>query len=338
MEYQDTIYQMKLIILAAGMAKRFGGLKPLAPIGPGGEAIIDFAAYDCIKAGFDSVIMVVRSEIEGAIRYHVEKCWPRSLPVEFIIQDQAEETAPSGSTNSQQAPKGTAHAVAVAIKAVREGSMDSFGVVNGDDMYGSQAYKLLYQHLADSSPAQRTSHAMVAFELANTVFSEKPLTRATCEVTPDGFLKHLNERKVQQDKQGNFTATLSLEDTTLQESLPPNTYVSVNMWGFRPQILEVLETAIDEFDTYLTSWSLETNQPHEAAKTFKIRLGSSGTPELLLPDIVDVMINPPVNQTVKVIPTTDKCIGITHRQDLKLASLEVDKLVGQGIYPSKLFG
>ena len=161
-----------LVVLAAGMAKRYGGCKPLAPLGLHGEAVIDLIAGDAVSAGFGDIVLVLGPQTGPAIRYHVGRCFPSTVEVAFT---------------EQRVPLGTAHAVLCARKDVGDGA---FAVVNADDVYGSPALALLARQLAAGN-----EHAIVAYRLRDTIVADAPVTRGTCEVGPDGLLVRLVERR-----------------------------------------------------------------------------------------------------------------------------------------------
>ena len=203
---------MQLVVLAAGLGTRFGGLKQLAPVGPHDEAIMDVLLERAARSGFDGVLVVVRSEIEAAVAAHLST-FPPPLSTRVVVQP-----VPTG----RDRPLGTAHAVLSCRAEIR----GPFAVVNADDLYPEEAFVALAAHLATSN-----EHALVAFRLGQTLIGDQPVSRALISIDPD------NDRLVRIE-----------ENTKLQRaSASADTWVSMNMWGFQPSIFEQLEHAVDAF-------------------------------------------------------------------------------------------
>lgn len=199
-----------LVLLAAGRARRYGGLKPLSPVGPNGEAVIDLLASDALAAGFDRIVVVIAPSTGGAIRYHIEQTWPRSIEVAFA---------------TQQEPRGTVDALRAAYEFL--GDNVAIGVANGDDVYGQLALSQLAEHLASGS----NGHGLIAFCLAETLLSPSPVTRGLCEVNAAGYLVTLRERR---NVARHGDGTIHADDGAQPELLDPQAAVSVNLWGFAP--------------------------------------------------------------------------------------------------------
>jgi CTP:molybdopterin cytidylyltransferase MocA len=290
-----------LVVLAAGMAKRYGGCKPLAPLGLHGEAVIDLIAGDAVAAGFGDIVLVLGSQTGPAIRYHVRRCFPSRLDVSFT---------------EQPVPLGTAHAVLCARKHVGDGS---FAVVNADDVYGAPAMALLARELTEGD-----EHAIVSYRLRDTIVADAPVTRGVCEVGPDGHLRRLVERRaVQRRADGDFDIGDGLEPGVL----PGDTPVSMNLWGFHPSIWPVLEAAV--LRTH-PSVSPDGAVPEPSA------LGSEA--EVLLPEVVGDMIAGRTADTdagamVRVLDGPGRCIGVTHADDLPAVRNELALMVAQGLRP-----
>lgn len=276
-----------LVVLAAGMAKRFGGgCKPLAPLGLHGEAVIDLTAGDALRAGFGDVVLIIGPQTGPAIEYHVRRTWPPGVRVSFALQE---------------TPLGTAHAVLCAQQAIGD---RPFGAVNADDVYGEQALGLLAGHL---SGAGRT-HCMVSFPLRDSVTTDEPVTRGTCQVAPDGKLERITERRlVSRQPDGTFRSA----DGRQPEQLDPETPVSMNLWGFLPGIWPVIEKAVS---------SAEAGESEE----------------ILLPEVVGEMVQghaPGGAQEVIVLPAAGRCVGVTHQGDLPAARGEVATMIANGVRP-----
>jgi hypothetical protein len=292
-----------LVVLAAGMARRYGGCKPLAPIGPGGEAVIDLLVSDAVAAGFGRIVLVLHPETGPAIRYHVERCWPTSVDVHFA---------------EQRLPLGTVHAVLAARTALGEGT--SFAVSNADDIYGEKAMGLLVNQLRSGV----REHVLIGYHLSATVATDDPVTRGICEVDQNGYLRALNERRqvTRHDHGRSFTSEDGLEPSKLDGSQP----ASVNLWGFQSAIWEV-------FDSAMKSSGLDEQALLEA-----VAAGADiPKAEVLLPEVVATMVANQDGLPVRVIVTDEKLVGVTHAADLPVVSAELARQVAWGIRPSRLW-
>jgi hypothetical protein len=208
-----------LVILAAGRARRYGGCKPLAPVGPHGEAVIDLVASDALAAGFGTIVLVLGPSTGPAIRYHVEHTWPAQVDVRFALQP---------------APLGTVHAVLSASAFVGEAP---YGVGNADDIYGQAGCALLADHLRSDDP----TNALVGYRLADAVVGTSPVTRGICRVGDDGTLLGVDERRqVTATGDGDFISSDGREPATLA----PDARVSMNLWGFTPAFHRTLQAAM----------------------------------------------------------------------------------------------
>ncbi len=220
MTAEDPDPELALVILAAGRARRYGGCKPLAPVGPRGEAVIDLVASDALAAGFGTVVLVLGPSTGPAIRYHVEHTWPSALDVRFA---------------TQAAPLGTVNAVLCASEHV---AGTPYAVGNADDVYGRPACALLAQHLRSRSE----ENALVGYRLADAVVGFSPVTRGVCTVGDGGRLLGVDERRqVQATTEGTFVSGDGREPATLS----PDSRVSMNLWGFTPAFHGVLQEAMD---------------------------------------------------------------------------------------------
>jgi len=207
------------VILAAGKAKRYGGCKPLAPVGPHGEAVIDLVASDARAAGFGTIVLVLGPSTGPAIRYHVEQTWPEEVDVRFALQP---------------VPLGTVNAVLSAAEHVRD---VPYGVGNADDVYGIGACALLATHLQDDPDA----NALVGFRLSDATIGPSPVTRGICRVSGDGQLLGIDERKqVTPSPDGGFASADGKEPARLSA----DARVSMNLWGFTPAFHKMLEAAM----------------------------------------------------------------------------------------------
>jgi hypothetical protein len=274
-----------LVILAAGRARRYGGCKPLAPVGPQGEAVIDLVASDALAAGFGGIILVLGPSTGPAIRYHVEHTWPEAVDVRFALQP---------------APLGTVHAVLSASEHVGDGP---YGVGNADDIYGRDGCTLLAQHLGK----EPDTNALVGYRLADAVVGQSPVTRGICLVANDGRLLGVDERRqVTATAEGGFASA----DGREPEDLSPDARVSMNLWGFTPAFHRALQAAMD-------------------AAT-----GASEEAEVLLPEVVAQSLG---THTFTVLEAEGRCIGVTHPDDLELVQADLNRQVGRGERPARLW-
>jgi CTP:molybdopterin cytidylyltransferase MocA len=287
-----------LVMLAAGVARRYGGCKPLAPVGLHGEAVIDLNAGDAVRAGFGEIVLILGPATGPAITYHVRRSWPASVTVSL----------------AQQAfPLGTAHAV-LGVEA-RIGPRP-FAVINADDIYGVPALTLLADHLRTTA-----DHALVSYELGGTVVSADPVTRGVCQIDGEGWLRTLVERRqVTRHQDGTITADDGLEP----KELPGATPTSMNLWGFTPAIWPFLHNAVTAVHPDLApDGSLLGVAPLTAA-------------EVLLPEVVGTMVagawaDDTEGRRVRVLPGRGRCIGVTHADDVPVVRMELAEMVGLGL-------
>jgi MobA-like NTP transferase domain len=226
----DVMAGPVLVVLAAGLGRRFGGLKQLGAVGPSGEAVMDYAIHDALVAGFERLVVVVRPDIEAVIRAHLDPRWSESLRVDYAIQ----EVAPAGE------PGGTAPAVLSARPLVGDAP---FAVVNADDLYGSETLRLLHDRLA----AGGVSHLLVGYRLRATVLvGSGPVRRALCRRRGDGTLDRLDEATIVVRPDGAYLATPAGDSAArpATRTVGPDDLVSMNAWGFRPTLWRALDRAV----------------------------------------------------------------------------------------------
>jgi len=292
-----------LVVLAAGMARRYGGCKPLAPIGPGGEAVIDLLVSDAVAVGFGRIVLVLHPESGPSIRYHVERCWPDEVDVAYA---------------EQKLPLGTVHAVLAARGAL--GPDQAFAVSNADDVYGEVAMGLLARQLDDGGD----EHVLIGYQLRSTVATDDPVTRGICQVDDSGHLVALTERRMvtRHDHGRTFTSEDGRGPVDLDGALP----ASVNLWGFQPGIWEV-------FDAAMAGSGLD----EEALLAEVAAGGEVPKAEVLLPEVVADMVAGGKGRPVRVVTTDAKLVGVTHAADLPVVSAELARQVAWGTRPSRLF-
>jgi hypothetical protein len=264
--------------MAAGHGRRFGGLKQLAPVGPAGEAIMDYTARDALEAGFDHVLLVVRDEVGAELLDHIAAFWPKEIQVTLVTQGPI---------------AGTAQAVASTEMFIDA----SFGVVNADDLYGLTAMKALADEIEMLLPDE---HVIVGYQLGQTILTDAPVTRGVCVTTPDGYLDVVKEQTVQRKPTGGLSGRPIQGDMSEPDvDLSGGEIVSMNLWGFSNGIFDDLDRALASFDP--------VTAPHTEGKP----------PEVLLPDVVARLVAAGLAR-VRVVETAGRCIGLTHPDDIPL--------------------
>jgi len=278
-----------LVVMAAGMGSRFGGLKQMEPIGPKGEVLLDFSAYDAKKAGFNKIVFVIKEEIKKDFIELVGKKVEKIIDVEYVMQDTS--NLPEG----RKKPWGTTHAILCCRDAVKE----PFAVINADDYYGANAFTEIHGHL---EKAKGFDFCMVTYDLEKTLSENGTVARGCCEIE-NGYLKNIVER-TKIDSNGRYT-----EDGETWTQLPLDQKVSMNLWGFTPDIFAELQKEYDEF--------------MQNANLLK--------DECLIPTLVDKLIKSG-KATVKAYSNKDKWYGITYREDKEEVQKAIKELCDKGLY------
>lgn len=295
-----------LLILAAGMGSRYGGLKQADEIGPDGETIIDYSIYDAIRAGFGKVVLVVRQNILAEMKSLFDNRWGGKINIEYAIQ---EVNVPVGGIENlprRKKPWGTAHAVMVAKDNIQE----PFAVVNADDFYGADAFRALHNFLVTDVSDNKA--AMVGYILKNTLSDHGHVSRGISEPDANGYLSTITERTNIQKKGETI---IYLDDALEEHDLDENSYVSMNFWGFSPAFFAESETQFREF--------VAVNKDNEKAEFF-------------IPLVVDEMMTSG-KVKVKIIESTDRWMGVTYREDKPVVIEKVQALIDAGAYPESLF-
>jgi NDP-sugar pyrophosphorylase family protein len=295
-----------LLILAAGMGSRFGGLKQVEPVGPNGEAIIDYSIYDAIRAGFGKVVFVIRENFADAFREIFDPKLQGKINVEYVFQEL--DNLPEGFTlpAGREKPWGTAHAILVARNAVHE----PFCALNADDFYGYNAYKAMADFLKSSSDPYE--YSMVGYKLSNTLSDFGSVSRGICEVNENDQLQKIVETVKILKKDNRI---ISLEPDGSETLLSGDESASMNMWGFKPTVFDVLE---EKFSAFLKN---HIDEPKS---------------EMYIPSAVYDMISDGIS-TVKVLKADSPWFGVTYREDKPIVVEKLKKLTEGGAYPGKLF-
>lgn len=298
-----------LVVMAAGMGSRFGGLKQIEPVGKNGEIIMDFSIYDARKAGFKKIICVIKKEIESDFKKIIGDRLSEHVDLEYVYQEI--DDLPEGYTvpEGRNKPWGTGHA----ILACRELIDGPFAVINADDYYGQNAFKLIYDFLVNAEDDEKYRYAMVGYILENTLTDHGHVARGVCTTNENGYLESITERTRIEKRNGLIQYT---EDGSDWITLPGKSIVSMNLWGFTPSIIGELKKA---FPAFLDK-ALKTN-PAKA--------------EFFLPEVVDQLIKSQ-KATVKVLESQDRWYGVTYREDKEIVVEAIAKMREEGIYPDNL--
>jgi hypothetical protein len=280
---------MTLVVMAAGRGSRFGGMKQVAAVGPSGEALLDYAVYDAVRAGFDDVLFVVSEASVDAVEAHVVAGCGRRVKVRYVLQD----------TGGRAKPWGTGHAVLTAC-----GELDGpFGVINADDYYGQESFAILAGELDAGHP----DHVLVAFGLRESLSPNGGVSRGLCQVD-DGFLSSITELH---DVTGAGAGVRCREGL----ALTGDELISTNLWGFRQSFCDVLA---EEFSL------------------FRVDHGGDPEAEFLLGDAVASLPEHGTDR-VRVLPTSERFLGVTYAEDVAAVTAEIGALVEAGRYPASLW-
>ncbi len=298
--------KITLIVLAAGMGSRYGGMKQLDRLGPSGETIMDYSVYDALKAGFNKVVFVIRKSFEQEFRDAIASRVEDKMKVELAFQEL--EDLPAGFTcpPDRKKPWGTGHALWVCRNLVDE----AFAVINADDFYGREAYKTMADYLKSLKPGSSGNYAMCGYQLKNTLSQHGEVSRGICRVDEQGMLVSVDEQlAIAKDQTGRYTSegqAASLQDDNI---------VSMNFWGFTKDMFDHLDEMLKGF----------LNE--------KIREPKS---EFYIPVVVDNLIRDE-KARVKVLSSGARWFGVTYKEDKQEAINKIHLKVGDGIYPDKLW-
>jgi len=300
-----------LVILAAGMGSRYGGLKQMDPVDNEGHKIIDFSIYDAKQAGFEKVVFIIKKEMEKDFRECVGDPISRHMEVEYVFQELTNVpdwfTIPEG----REKPWGTTHAL-YCCKDVIDGP---FMVINADDYYGKSGYKTMYEYLTTHEDDDKYRYAMVGYELGNTLTEKGSVTRGVCVTDEKGFLESIVEQKTLVKTETG--AAYSEDDGVTFKPIDEKTPVSMNMWGFGKSIMGEFKEALDKF--------------------FKEKVAENPMKaECLIPTEVDVLLKAD-KATVEVLTSSDRWFGVTYKEDKPFVVESIKQLKDAGKYPVKLW-
>ncbi len=299
-----------LVIMAAGMGSRYGGLKQLDPVGNHGQLIIDYSIYDARRAGFETVVFVIKPEIEADFKEAIGDRVSKVMDVKYAYQ--LKEDLPEGYTvpAGRTKPWGTAHA-ALSVRKLVDGP---FAIINADDYYGPEAFREIYSYLSNHEDGDVYEYVMVGYLLKNTVTENGTVARGVCEETADHFLTQVTERtKIEKGEPPRYTE----DDGKTWTGLPADTIVSMNMWGFTHSFLDEAQA---RFPAFLDKALAENPEKGE----------------YFLPTVVSQLIDEG-KARVKVLRSEDKWYGVTYREDKPTVTAAIAEKTAAGLYPDRLW-
>jgi NDP-sugar pyrophosphorylase family protein len=297
-----------LVVLAAGIGSRYQGLKQMESVGPHGEAVLDYSVFDALRAGFGKVVFVIRREIEASFRETVGDKYQGRAEVRYVFQEL--DLLPPGffPPGNRSKPWGTGHATFLAEPAVEE----PFAVVNADDFYGADAYRLISDHLQRAGEGLTHDYAMVGYVLRETLSEHGHVARGLCEIDPQGRLLRVVERTRIFKQEGGAS---TVDESGQEHALSGDEIVSMNFWGFTPSVFPSLK---EQFERFL-------RRNREDPKS-----------EFYLPTVVDRLVAEG-RAGVRVLSHRGRWLGITYREDKPRLVRGIQELVRQGVYPEKLW-
>lgn len=301
-----------LVIMAAGMGSRFGGLKQIEPVSGKDEIILDFSLFDAMRAGFDRAVIIIKRENEADFRRLIDHKAGQHMKIEYAYQDINDIPEGFAIPEGRTKPWGTAHAV-LAARHLVDGN---FCVINSDDYYGPEAFKLMYDFLESASDEDLYNYCMVGYQVQNTLTENGHVSRGVCSVDGAGYLADIVERTKIMWHDGRICYTE--DDGATWVEVAEGTTVSMNFWGFTPSILREMEAGLPAF--------LEETLAKNPQKG-----------EYLLPKCVDELIKAGRAQA-KVLTSHDRWYGVTYKEDKESVVASLQALKDKGLYPEELWG
>ena len=289
-----------LLVMAAGMGSRYGGLKQLDAVGPSDETIIDFSVYDAIRAGYNKVVFIIREDFEKQFKEKISNKYQDKIEVEIVYQDLHDLPNSISCPKDRSKPWGTGHAILAARNVISE----PFAAINGDDFYGRESFKIISDHYSSVN----SGFAMAAFQLDKTLSDYGSVSRGICEQNLNQLVTVVETHGIKKSSAGNIECDRDI-------SLLGNELVSMNMWGFMPSVFDHLEKMFNEF--------LDENI-------------SDLKSEFLIPSVVNDLIEKNIEK-VQVLKTKSTWFGVTYIEDKPFVKNQIKELIQTGIYPEKLF-
>lgn len=301
-----------LVIMAAGMGSRFGGLKQIEPVSGKDEIILDFSLYDAIRAGFEKAIIIIKKENEEDFRALIDEKAGRHIEIEYAFQDLNDIPDGFEVPEGRVKPWGTAHAVL----AAREIIDTPFAVINSDDYYGRDAFKLIYDYLLKAADGEKYDYSMVGYLIENTLTENGHVSRGVCKENSEGYLTNIDERTKIMWRGDKIAFTEDDGETWTEVS--KGTTVSMNFWGFTNSMMTEMQERLPSF--------LEETIRENPMKG-----------EFLLPRVCDALIKEG-KAGVKVLKSEDRWYGVTYKEDKESVVEALQRLKDDGIYPQNLWG
>lgn len=301
-----------LVVMAAGMGSRYGGLKQIDPIDKEGHIIIDFSIYDAVKAGFEKVVFIIKRQDEADFKEAIGNRMARQMDVEYVYQEL--DNLPDGyrAPEGRVKPWGTGHAILSCADKVDA----PFAVINADDYYGAHAFRMIYDYLSTHQDDEKYRYTMVGYILENTLTENGHVARGVCETDCAHHLVGIRERThIEKRPEG---AAYTEDDGKTWHTIPAGSTVSMNMWGFTPSILRELRDRFPRF--------LEENLDSNPLKC-----------EYFLPSVVGELLAED-KAVVEVMKSEDRWYGVTYKEDKPVVMEAVRALKEKGVYPEKLWG
>ena len=300
-----------LVIMAAGMGSRFGGLKQIEPISDKGEIILDFSLYEAFMAGFKKAIFVIKRENEEDFRKLIDNGAAKYMKVDYAFQQLNDLPDGYSVPEGREKPWGTAHAV-MAARHLADGPI---AVINADDYYGPGAFQTIYDFLEGACDGEKYSYCMVGYDIENTLTENGFVSRGVCKTSEQGFLTEITERTKIQWKDGEIVYTE--DDGKSWKNLPKGTTVSMNFWGFTPSMMKEMEAGFP-------------------AALDKILAENPLKGEYFLPGVVDRLLREGKAE-VKVLKSRDRWYGVTYKEDKESVVSALQSMKDKGEYPDKLW-
>ena len=294
-----------LLVLAAGMGSRYGGNKQLDEVGPSGETIIDYSIYDAIRAGFGKIVFIIRRDIEEQIKERFVNKLKGKIEVDYVFQEITNLPEGSEVNPERSKPWGTSHAILVAKDKIKE----PFGVINADDFYGAESFKILYDFL--TTDEKTTNYCIVGYKMKNTLSDHGAVNRGVCKVDNAGFLADIVETRGI-EKLPNGAQVQGVDGNMIK--FTGDEVVSMNLWGFKQSCFDFLE------------------------KEFKSFIGAKGMDlksELDIPTSVDKFVKTG-EITIQILMSNERWFGVTYREDKPFVVESVSNMIAKGVYPSKV--
>ncbi len=302
-----------LVIMAAGMGSRYGGLKQIDPVDLEGHIIMDFSIYDAVRAGFEKVIFIIKKENEADFRAGIGDRMEQYVQVEYVFQDIARLPEGFQVPEGRVKPWGTGHAVLSCIDVID----GPFAVINADDYYGRDAFRLIYDYLTAHEDGEQYAYAMVGYLLKNTLTENGSVARGVCQVDGNGMLTEIHER-TRIEKRPDGGAAYTEDDGATWTALPSEAVVSMNLWGFTESILRELRARFPA--------ALEKGLRDNPLKC-----------EYFLPFVVDELIREK-KARVKVLTSAERWYGVTYKEDKPIVMRAIQGLKDRRMYPQNLWG